>query len=398
MSTRATTGTFWSPLGLALALLGLAACSGPDRLGPIQVAFGAGGELHLAVRVEGGQDEGGGWSYGAFRYGVADGSGWHVDSVPLEDRSAGDSFGRPYRLALDGAGRAWIVVDTLAGVQAYRRREGVWRSAGPWGDPLPDEASQAWRAQRALVAAWGGADGVVRVLAGRWLFDLGGDEALPSLAGARDTGAACPPGEGSLGECHFAPTGPAEGQAAVPGWQGPEGATDLRTLRCDADACVWRDEPGVNLGTRDPGGSTNPARRVFFHRADGTPLLVRPVQPASGPTYALLASSPAGEVVLLENDVFVAGAAPRPAGGFVALALTYGGALRLVVVEPDAALRIVEVGTHGSGDGVDPLALVVRLDSGVEVLHAFLGQGADAIRHLRVDLASDAISEETLSF
>jgi hypothetical protein len=391
-----------SNLGSTLALLALApllgaslmACEAQDRIGPVRATIDGAGRLHVVTRLKTGQDEGGGWGYRGFRGITQDGGTWSASAVPMEDRSSGGSFGRPYFLAMDGDDRPVVVADAADGVAVFRGGGGDWTELEP-AQTLPAEARLALNAPYTLSAAWDAEDGVVRFLAGEWLFEVEGDAIL--TAREMDTAISLHD-RVSFTDCLFDATGPLTGEAACYAWQDDEDdEVHLIALDCTAEPCTWEEVPDVGLGTRDPGGSSDSLRRVFLHLADGTPLLVRPVWPAEGrDTYALLASTPDEDRVLIEGDVYFAGAAARPSGGYAALAATYSDRLLLVIVDSDGALRELDLGRVTASSQEDPLSLLIESSPDGEVAHAFLAKGAGALHHVRVDLTTDHITRKTV--
>ena len=317
-----------------------------------------------------------------------------ASTVPMADRSSNGSFGRPYFLAVDGDNRPVVVADTAEGVAVLRGDGGAWTRLEPL-QTLPSDAQLSLHTPNLLAAAWDSEDGRVRFLAGDWLFEVEGDAI--ATAHALDTGISLAD-RVSFTDCLFDSTGPLAGEAACYAWQSDaEDEVFLIALDCTAEPCTWEEVPGVGLGTRDPGGSSNSLRRVFLHLEDGTPLLVRPVGPAEGDaTYTLLASTPDEDRVLIEENVYFAGAAERPSGGYAALGATYSNRLLLVIVDSDGAQREVDLGRVTASSQADPLPLVIEATPDGEVAHAFLAKSANALLHVRVDLTTDEVSRETI--
>ncbi len=382
---------------LIVALLlgaSLQACEGADRIGPIRATIDGEGRLHVAVRLRTGEDEGGGWGYREFRALSLDQGTWTVNTVPMDDRSIGGSFGRPFFLMVDGQDRPVVVSDSDAGTVVFRGGGGPWTKLEP-GEELPSEARLALGTPYALSAAWDSEDGVVRFLAGAWLFEVAGGAVTD--ARAMDAGISLSD-RVDFTDCLFDATGPLTGDAACYAWQsGEDDAVHMIALDCSAEPCTWDEVPDLGLGTRDPGGSSNSLRRVFLHLADGTPVLVRPVQPeAGGTTHALPASTPDGDRILTEAAVAGAGAAARPSGGYAAVAATYSNRLLFVIVDGDGAQREIDAGRIAAGSQADPLALVIEATPDGEVAHALLAKGSKALHHVRVDLSSDEVSRSAV--
>jgi hypothetical protein len=378
-------------------LLGLIACQpGPDRLAPLQIEVDSQGVFHLAGRYRTGEGEGGGYGYKQFLYGWGKAGDWQRDSIDLGIGDIGSSFESIYRLAIENGDRPILVADLAEGLRVRTKALGSWIAMYPFVG-LDELATQSLNTRNQLNAAWTGSDGIVRILSGNWLFEI--DEG--TIARATDTGRDCLlQGRGDpMEDCFFDPTGDRQGQAAVYYYTGhplQDGLVHLLDLSCDATDCQWSEVPDVDLGTTDPGGSSGPHHRLFFHTADGTPVLVRRVGSASGENYALQANWPDGELVLAEEDVYKVGAAARKSGGFVAVAETYSNTLHLFVVDQDFSSREIFLATLSYRFMRSPLAVLPIGEGESEHVHVFVSMGSRSVTHLDVNLTTDSIQMETI--
>jgi hypothetical protein len=393
------TGSLRHRLLLLGCLATFAACSGSDAMGPVRAAFDEAGHLHVAVRTKTGQDEGGGWSYKGFYYGVLEAETWRWESIPLDDQSTGTSFGRVYYLSASEEDHALIVADSLQGVQAFE----VWgeapknlRLADSASDALDSDTRRILRSDFALNAAWFGADGTARILAGDRLFEL--QDGLVTRAIPTD-GSCAMTDRNTYEDCMFHPTGDRSGEAAIMAWQEKtHDEISLRSLSCSNQACIWQEVPGQTLGTRDPGGSSNALRRSFLHLSDGTPLFVRPVNMEGVESYALLASTPAADRILIPGNTHFAGAAARPTGGYVAVGASYDDKVTLVIVDGDGMQRSLDLGGCRSGKQRDPLSVVVKGSGEEEEAHVLLSDGASSILYIVVDLVTGLYERRGVDF
>lgn len=381
-----------NPALLAGALAAAAlcpACAGP-RLANVEALFGPDEALHVMARYRTRADEGGVFQYQDFLYTVHDRSGWHPKASSLGNNETESAFEKPFRLLTDGQGRAFVVADVNRGLVVQMRDSKGWRTLDT-SAPISAAARETLGRKGQFGAAWFGADGVLRVLYGAFLYEFEGAGAGQKLARAIDTGLPC-----VLGTCIFDPTGDRQGEAAVV--SSDREKYKIYALQCAADACRWSEVPDVDLGTTDDGGSSGPLRRVFFHTADGKAMLVRPVGVSGGPSYAVLASFPGGESMVVSDGAYFIGAAPRPGGGFVVASESYTNELTLVVEDGDHRRTSFKLGAFDYAYASEPVAVRVRKGrAGTEQAHVFLGVESTAVTHFVVDLPGGKVTREKIN-
>jgi hypothetical protein len=372
-----------------VSLATLASCGrGTTRLGPIVVASGAGDDLPFVVRQVTGANEGGDAVLLPLYLVHRTATGWRSRANELGEGDQATSDVPHYALAAAGDGRLVLAVATrTSGLSVLVRGDGAL-AAAELAPTLPAAAAADLQdvvpAPRPL-AAWSGADAVVRVLTADWLYEIEDSlvaRALP-IAPQRRVSA-------------FSPTGDRAGAGVEVATR-----TSLLELACDAAACTWSDDAGSDLGTADAGGSSSEWTRVLLHTPAGRPVYVRPVAPAAGDKRnAVLASWPGDSTTLFERNVYAIGAAPRVTQGFVVAAVTYGGTLSLVSVDDDGAVRPVPltIGNLELAYVAQRIGLHVRTDlDGRERAHVFVGTASDVVTHVAVDLESETFTSERIS-
>lgn len=373
-----------------LATAALSACApGPDRLSSITALSGQDGTLHVAARLRSGEGEGGGSKHRAYLYAHVDGTGQTI-RAELPALAGGNDYCDEARLLLVEGQKSTTLAIEGAEVSAWQiDATGSFRQASPAPLPVGQQSLYGLRLRGAWRETTGPSE-VVDVLTDQRLFRVEGD----AITSSRSVGEGC--ASGSL--CHVLPPTPSEpALAAVLG----AGGVVLRTLDCSATDCAWTDG-GVLSQNGDLGGSSCLGGRFLLGVGKAseprTPVFLRLIQPPNkGATYALLASSPAGDRVLRENGAYFFGAAALPDGGYAVAVEGYDQNMQVIIVAADLqTTRSIDLGRRPYDFMNNTLTVLGSGSAGDPRVHVLYGVGSATLRHLTIETQTDTVQSDAL--